>query len=341
MGVNTPTLKKLLCAFVLVVFALIWSILPDAVQAQGQDKPIEEQEEKPQGRTSLSVAVEQVQVNITVQDRNGNLIQGLRKEHFKVYEEKVEQTVTFFTPIEAPITAVLVTEYSNVIPWEWLYEAWLGSHLFADQMRPEDWVAVVAYDIRPEILVDFTQNKAEVYNALRRLNYPAYTESKLYDAVYDVLDRVEDVEGRVAMILVSSGLDTFSQKTLDQIMDKVKEGNVVIYPISLGGNARVRSDFSTNIRMDLYQAEAVLKYFAKYTGGVAFFPRFVQAYKGIFQTISSLLRSQYSLGYVSTNTKEDGKFRKIKVEVIADVDGDGKPDKLKVQHREGYSVKKG
>ena len=338
---NTPTMKKSLCAFVLVVFALIWGLLPDALQAQRQGKPIEEQEEKPQGRASISVAVEQVQVDITVQDKKGNLIQGLRREHFKVFEEKVEQEVTFFTPIEAPITAILVTEYSSVIPWEWLYEAWLGSHMFADQMRPEDWVAVVAYDIRPEILVDFTQNKAEVYNALRKLNYPAFRESNLYDAVYDVLDRVADVEGKVAMVLISSGLDTFSKKNLDQILDKVKEANVVIYTISLGGNARVRNDYGTSARMDLYQAEAVLKYFAKYTGGVSFFPRFVQAYGGIFQTISALLRSQYSLGYISTNTKKDGKYRKIKVEVIADVDGDGKPDKLKVHHREGYSVKKG
>ncbi len=334
-------MKKLLCALTLVVFALIWGILPDAVQAQRQGKPIEEEEEKPQGRASISVAVEQVKVDVTVQDQKGNLIQGLRPEHFRIYEEKVEQTVSFFAPIEAPITAVLVTEFSQVIPWEWLYEAWLASYLFADLMRPEDWIAAVAYDIRPEILVDFTQNKAEVYNALRKLNSPAFRESNLYDAVYDVLDRVAEVDGKVAMILVTSGLDTFSKKNLDETLDKVKESNVVIYPVSLGGNARTRNDYSTNVRMDLYQAEATLKYFAKYTGGVAFFPRFTQAYKGIFQTISALLRSQYSLGYVSTNTKKDGKFRKIKVEVVADVDGDGKPDKLKVQHREGYLVEKG
>jgi len=208
-------------------------------------------------------------------------------------------------------------------------------------MRPEDWVAVVAYDIRPEILVDFTQNKAEVYNALRRLNYPSFRESNLYDTVYDVLERVEELEGKVAMILVSSGLDTFSKKNLNETLDKVKEGNVVIYPISLGGNARMRNNYNTSTRMDLYQAQAVLKYFARYTGGVAFFPRFVQQYKGIFRTISALLRNQYSLAYVSTNTKKDGKFRKIKVEVVADVDGDGKPDKLKVQHREGYLIEKG
>jgi len=123
-------MKKLFCAFLVVVFALIWGISPDAVQAQRQSKPIEEEEEKPQGRASLSIAVEQVKVDVTVQDKNGNLIQGLQKENFRIYEEKVEQKITFFSPIEAPITAVLVTEFSNVIPWEWLHEALLASHLF-------------------------------------------------------------------------------------------------------------------------------------------------------------------------------------------------------------------
>ncbi len=185
--------------------------------------------------------------------------------------------------------------------------------------------------------------KGQIFNALRRLNTPAFTESNLYDAVYDVLDRIEELDSKVAIVLISSGLDTFSKKNLDETLDKVRKSNAVIYPISLGGNARARYDqsYGTSTRMDLYQADAVLKAFAKYTGGVAFFPRFAQAHQAIFQTVSLLLRNQYSLGYVSTNTKKDGKLRKIKVEVMADIDGDGKPDKkLKVQHREGYVVEK-
>jgi VWFA-related protein len=328
---------------VLVFSSLLLATFSLSLEAQQQGRDIEEEQEKPEGRAALRVSVNQIKVDVTVQDRDGNLIGGLSKEHFKIYEEKIEQEITYFSPVEAPMTAILVTEYSSVIPWEWLYEAWNGTYLFAEQMRPEDWVAAVAYDIRPEILVDFTQNKAEVFNALRKLNYPAFRESNLYDALWDVLDRVQELDNKVAVILISSGLDTFSKKNLDQTLDKVRKSNAVIYPVSLGGNTRARYDqnFSTSTRMDLYQADAVLKAFAKYTGGVAFFPRFVQAHQGIFQTISLLLRNQYSLGYVSTNTKKDGKLRKIKVEVLADVDGDGKPDKkLKVQHREGYVVEK-
>ena len=324
----------------ITVFLLLGCFYPAiAVPAQeGRDRPIEEESEDPQGRAALRVEVEVVQLDVTVQDEKGNLIQGLKKEHFKIWEDKVEQEVVNFTPVEAPMTAVLLTEYSSVIPWEWLYEAWLGSHIFVDQMRQEDWVAAVAYDIRPEILVDFTRNKGQVFNALRSLNTPAFRESNLYDALYDVLDRVSEVEGKVAVVLISSGLDTFSKKNLNEILDKVKSSNAVIYPVSLGGNMRARSDqnFSTSTRMDLYQADAVLKGFAQYSGGMAFFPRFVQQHKGIFETISALLRNQYSLGYVSTNKQEDGKYRKITVEAVVDVDGDGKPDKLKVQHREGY-----
>ncbi len=337
-------MKRLFCALIVAVSLLTWGVLPNAVQAQEREQPIEEQEEKPQGRASLRVAVNQIKVDVTVQDKDGNLIQGLGREHFKVFEEKVEQDISFFTPIEAPITAVLLVEFSSVIPWQWLYEAYQASNYFVAQMRPEDWIAVVAYDIRSEILVDFTHNKNEVFNSLRRLNYPAFRESNLYDALYEVLDGVEDLESKAAVVLVSSGLDTFSKINLDDILDKVKESNAVIYPISLGGSSRVTDDryYSNTTRMDLFQADAVLKAFAKHTGGMAFFPRFEPQYRAIFETISRLLRNQYSLGYVSTNTKKDGKFRKIKVEVVADVDGDGKPDKnLKVQHRDGYQAEKG
>ncbi|MEE8348368.1 MAG: VWA domain-containing protein [Acidobacteriota bacterium] len=333
---RTPWITLALAGLFLAPFSL-------SVQAQQVGRDIEEEQEDPEGRASLRVSVNQINVDVTVQDRDGNLIGGLSKHHFKIYENKVEQEVTYFSPVEAPMTAILVTEYSSVIPWEWLYEAWNASYLFADQMRPEDWVAAVAYDIRPEILVDFTQNKAQVFNALRKLNTPAFRESNFYDAIWDVMDRIEEVENKVAIILISSGLDTFSKKNLDDTLEKARKTNAVIYAISLGGNNRARYDqnYSTSTRMDLYQADAVLKALAKYTGGVAFFPRFAQAHKGIFQTISLLLRNQYSLGYVSTNTKKDGKLRKIKVEVMADVDGDGKPDKkLKVKHREGYVVEK-
>ncbi len=282
-----------------------------------------------------------MRVDVTVHDKKKNLIQGLQKHHFKIYEDKVEQELTNFLPIEAPITVVMVIEYSKAIPWQYINEAWLASKTFVQQIRDDDWVAVVAYDIRPEILVDFTQSKDQVQRGLGKLGYPTFRESNLYDTIYDVLDRVQEVEQRVAVILISSGLDTFSKKNLNETLDRVKQSNVVIYSISLGGNLRARREvyLPGTVRLDLYQGDATLRWFAKYTGGEAFFPRFVQQYRGVFQTISDSLRNQYSISYVSSNPKKDGKYRKIKVEASADVDRDGKPEKLKVRHREGYLAK--
>ncbi len=322
-----------------LAFFLGLATLAGSTLGQPPTKPLEEEDRKPEAQGSLRVDVSQIQVDITVQDKDGNLITGLTKNDFTVFEDKVEQKISNFAPVEAPMTAVLVAEYSNAVPWEFLYEVWWASHYFVDGMREGDWVAVVAYDIRPEILVDFTQNKAEVLDSLRRLNYPAFSESNLYDTVYDTLDRLEEVQGKTAMILVTSGLDTFSKKNLEQVLNRAKNTNVVIYPVNIGGNFLARNEhrLSSITRMDFYQAEATLKYLAKYTGGQAYFPRFTQAFPGIFQTISALLRSQYSLSYVSTNKKRDGKFRKIKVQVRdLDLNGDGKPDKLKVNYREGY-----
>ncbi len=304
-----------------------------------QPRPIEEAEDRPEGRATLRVEIEQIRVDVTVQDKKGNLIQGLNKGHFKVYENKVEQEITNFSPIEAPMTAVLVAEYSRLLPWTgFLEEVYYASHYFVRGMREGDFIAIIAYDIRPEILTDFTSNPAEALDALRRLNFPAFSESNMYDAVIDTLDRLEEVEGKTAVVLVSSGLDTFSKHNLDDLLRTAKKTNVVIYPVAVGGNvlARYEHRLPASTRMDFYQAEATLKALARFTGGEAFFPRFLGAFPGIFETISALLRNQYSLSYVSSNPSKDGKFRKIKVEVNADVNGDGKPDKLKVNHKEGY-----
>lgn len=328
----------------LLAFLLLLGALPAAssVSQQSDRRQIEEEPDRPAGQAALRVDVEQVRVDVTVQDRNGNLIQGLQKENFRIYEERVQQEIVNFTPIEAPMTAVLITEYSRVLPWELLYESWLASHVFVEQLRRDDWLAIVAYDLRPEILADFTQNKFEAYNALRRLNFPAFSESNLYDTVTDVLERLEEVDGKTSIILISTGLDTFSKKTLGQTLDVVKNSATPIYAVSLGGNLRARADhrFGSTLRMDFHQADATLRYMARYTGGESFFPRFTQAFPGIFETISAMLRHQYSLSYVPTDTKRDGKYRKIRVEVAADIDGDGKPDKLKVNHREGYFAAK-
>ncbi len=338
--------KQALAVFAALLSAVLFlSIEVPRAQKQGQ-RPLEEEEDRPAGRTTIRVGVSQVQVDVTVQDKKGNLIRGLKQEHFKVYEDKIEQEITNFSPTEAAMTAVLVVEFSNYISnrvdyyggWEMIYEALQASHTFVRGMRQGDWIAVIAYDLRSEILVDFTQNQGEVYGALRRLQNPAFSESNLYDTVIDTLDRMEEVKGKVSMVLVTSGLDSFSKANLGKLLKRAKNTNVTIYAFGLGGQFLARNDMhlSAITRMDFQQAEAMLKAITKSTGGAAYFPRFVAAFPGVFQNISALVRSQYSLSFVSTNTKTDSKYRKLRIKVEVDVNGDGKPDKLKVLHKEGY-----
>ncbi|HEY2931451.1 MAG TPA: VWA domain-containing protein [Acidobacteriota bacterium] len=304
-------------------------------------KDLKEKQESPRGRTSIRVSVEQVSVDATVTDKNGNLIKGLTVENFKIYEDKIEQKISNFAPVDAPITVVLLVEYNKLI-WYGLYEVLTAAYTFVEQVRPEDWMALVAYDIRPEILTDFTQNKGEIYNALRRLNYPAWSEANFYDASIDVLSRVQEIDGKVAIVMLTTGRDTFSKVNLDKALKAVKSTSAIIYPISIMGNLRARYEhqMADETRLDFYQADAVLKEYAKATGGVAYFPRFLQEYPSIFTDISNMLRSQYRLSYTPTNTAKDGKFRKIRVEAKADLNADGKPDELKVRARDGYYASK-
>jgi Ca-activated chloride channel family protein len=313
---------------------------PRTMQPPAQTQ--EQDQDRPQGQAAISVAVDLVTLQALVTDPKGNVIMGLKPENFKIYEDNVEQQITHFASVDANITVVMLVEYSRQVS-RFIYEVWDAIYGFANTLKEGDWVAVIGYDIRPEILSDFTQDKQKLYDTLRRFNYPAFLESNLSDALIFTLDRVEEIEGKVAVLLVSTGLDTFSRATYDDALKKCKASNASIYAISLGQNFRIRADaagmISPQANMDLLMADNRLRYFTEFTGGAAYFPRFTTEFPSIFHNISALLRNQYSISYASSNPKKDGKFRKIRVEVSADYNNDGKPDKVKVTTRSGYLAK--
>jgi len=304
---------------------------------------------------SVAVSVDLVTVDVTVQDRNGHFLPGLKKGHFRVLEDSVPQTIQTFEATEAPMTAVMVVEFNNLYQTFWTetwYQTLTAAYGFLDTLRKEDWIAIVAYDIRPEILQDFTQNKQAAYAAMQRLRFPAFSEANLYDTLDDVLTRLEDVAGKKGIVLMSTGIDTFSKITYDKILKKVQSSEVPIYPIGLMQMVRELADargyMGPIMRMDFLQADNALRTFAQYSGGRAFFPRFYGEFPSIFATISGQMRNQYTLGYVPTNTARDGKFRKIKVELVDEtgkqlkiVDQKGKEVKYTVYARNGYYAPKG
>lgn len=301
---------------------------------------------------SLRVNVPLVNVDALVTTKDGQFVPGLKKENFRVYEDGVAQSITNFSQAEAPITAVLLVEFAST-NYFFLKDALDASYTFANTLKKNDWIAVVSYDMKPRILTDFTQDKNAVRGALGQLSIPGFAETNLFDALFDTLDRLDRIDGHKYIILVSTGVDTFSKLNLDQIFKKIKTTHdITIFPVSVGGWLRAQIDNPSRglaiptSHMDYLQADNEMNTFARMTGGRAYFPRFRGELPSIFNDIGADIRNQYSLAYHPTNSKLDGSFRKLKVEIVS---ADGSPLKVRDQHgkevkyqviaREGYTAK--
>jgi Ca-activated chloride channel family protein len=300
----------------------------------------------------FSTNVDVVTLDVAVMDNKGHFIPGIPPGNFRVLEDNVPQQIkSVNTGGEAPMTIAMVIEFSN--KFQRLYgRTWFQTLQltwgFASTLKPQDYVAVVAYDMRPEILTDFTTDRSKTEEALHRLTIPAFSEANLYDAVTDTADRMSAIEGRKAILLIASGIDTFSKITYDQARKKLQEAAVPVYIVSLMQALREMGDayMPATMRMDFLQADNAMRTFAKETGGQAYFPRFEGEYGTIFQSIHDSLRSQYVLSYSSTNKAHDGAFRKIKVELVnpatneplAVKDEKGKPLKYSIITKNGYKA---
>jgi VWFA-related protein len=249
------------------------------------------------------------------------------------------------------MTITMVIEFSN--RYQRFYSsAWFqtlsAAYGFLQTLKPEDYVAIVAYDLRSEILSDFSTDRQQAYEAMQRLRIAGFSESNLYDALVDTAQRMQDIEGRKAILLLSSGVDTFSKLTFDKARKGVQDAGVPIYAIGLMQAIRImyEGQMGPIQRLDFLQADNQMRTFAKESGGMAFFPRFYGEMPGIFQAISEAMRNQYVLTYNPANQARDGKFRKIKVEVIDPktneplrvVDEKGKPIKYQIVAKLGYTA---
>ncbi len=301
------------------------------------------------GNYSVRKDVSLVSLDVQVKTKDGNFVPNLKPENFRVIEDGVPQHVKDFkVQDDVPITAVLLVEFGST-NYYFMVDALRASYTFANTLKKDDWIAVTAYDMRPHILVDFTQNKEEIYDALGTLRVPGFHEFNLFDSLYDTIDRLERVEGHKYIILVSSGLDSFSRLRLDQIYDKVKTTrDITIYAVGTGQFARNMSDqyIGSIARMSLLQGDNQLRTFAKWTGGHAYFPIFAANFKEVFADIAADIRNEYVLTYSPTNAKQDGTFRKVKIELQAPDGGKltlknekGKDLKYDIIAREGYTAK--
>jgi Ca-activated chloride channel family protein len=307
--------------------------------------------EIPADTPTFSSDVNTVELDVAVLDNKGKFIPSIPKTNFRVLEDNVPQKIASFNlNSDAPMTIAMVVEFSNLYQryysqgW---YETLLASYGFVQTLHPQDYVAVIAYDLRTEILCDFTTDRGKVQEAMQRLRIPGFSEANLFDALAETEERMSNIEGRKAILLIASGRDTFSKLTFDKARKAVQEGGVPIYAISMLQAMRIMAEqyMSDSQRMDFLQADNEMNTFARETGGQAFFPRFFGEFPNIFQSVSAALRNQYSLTYVPSNQAKDGQFRKIKVELVDPQTGTavrimegGKPVKYTVIAKAGYTA---
>jgi VWFA-related protein len=314
------------------------------------------------GLATFKSDVSVVTVDVAVTDNKGHFIPGLPTcakpeecghSNFRVLEDNVPQQIKSITMGEAPMTVAMVVEFSarfqQFYGSTW-YQTLTAAYGFAQSLKPDDFLAIVAYDIRPEMLSDFTTDRRKTQEALQRLNIPGFSEANLYDALTDTADRMSGIEGRKAIVLISSGIDTFSKKNYGEARKSLQESGVPVYAIGLMQALRDMADamgaMGSIQRLDFLQADNAMRTFSKETGGQAFFPRFLGEFPTIFQAIHQALRQQYVITYNPSNAVHDGTFRKIKVELVNPAtneplpmkDEKGKPVKYQILAKAGYKA---
>ena len=309
------------------------------------------------GNITLHVDVPEVTVDVGVLlEKTGQFVPGLKPTNFRVYEDGVEQKIEGFKRTEAPITALMLCEYAArgwIFRRDMLNAAWE----FTQQLRPQDYIALETFDLKSHIDVDFTQDHREVQQAIQQLAMESYSpatfsETDIFDALYDALDRLDRVQGQKYIILIASGIDTMSKLTFDKIYKRVKEArDTTIYAVSTDGLVEEMSGGRGGMRasmreMDYLQADNEMRSFAQATGGQWFRPVFQGELPDMVQNINANIRAKYELIYRPTNAKQDGTYRKLQVKLVDDEgqplrlqDEKQKPLKYDIIARDGYRAK--
>src|SRR5580692_6202466 len=198
----------------------------------------------PENIPNFKSDVDVVSVDVAVLDNKGHFIPNIPRGSFRVLEDNVPQQVKSFGKSTAPMTVCLLVEFSAKFQWyggQTWYQTLSAAYGFAQTLKPDDYVALIAYDFKEEILSDFTTDKRKTYEAMQRLRIPGFSEANLFDALADTEDRMSKIEGRKAIVLLSSGIDTFSKLTYDKARKIIQDAGVPVYAISLMQALRIMS----------------------------------------------------------------------------------------------------
>lgn len=277
------------------------------------------------GQVPFRARVDLVNLGVTVTDRKGGLVADLAPEAFEVYEDGKKQTIRYFaagsTSADAapPMHLGLMLDVSESMGDDMSFTK-TASIKFLNTLTDAVDITVVDFDTEVRA-ARYSQNEfARLIERIRQKKASGFTA--LYDAVGVYLDGASGQDGRKIMLIYTDGGDTRSSITFRELMDLLKASDVTVYPI---GELEHQSASSKN------EKRMLLQQMADITGGQAFFPTAVKELDGVYEKVVAQIRAQYTLGYVSTNAKADGSWRKVEIRMAG---ADSRS--LRVRSRKGY-----
>lgn len=293
-------------------------------RAQASPPPLEPQ--------ALAARTDLVRVDVSVLDKHGKFAAGLSRGDFRVLDDGVERPIVSFAPVEAPARALVMIETSPAVYL--IHDQHLAAAFALLQgLDPADQVALVTYSDRPHEILGFTTNKSELREALNSLQYTiGMGQLNFYDALSSVLDGLAPAQGKTAVVLLTTGLDSSPISNWKPLVRKLRGSDVVIFSVALGGDLRgaetkrskkkkkeARGEGKSTQRPDsldhltgFARADRALRLLAQITGGRAYFPQSDKDFVPIYRQIAAALRHQYVLGIAPAH---DGKFHSLTVEV--------------------------
>lgn len=268
------------------------------------------------------VGVATVFLKVSISDPLGRYVTGLEKEHFQIFEDKVEQPITHFSQQSAPISVGIVFDVSGSMKDNNnIKKAKNAITRFLESGNPDDEYFLVTFNQKTTLVQSFTAQSASVQNEVA-FQKPG-GQTAMYDAVYMGLDHMKRARNeKKALVLITDGEDNSSRYTPAEIREFAKESDVQIYAIGEQGNL----DYGRNVIQNVVSI----------TGGRSFFPNSFNELDYYIDLVHAELRNQYVIGYAPTNTEHDGKWRRIRVKLDAPK---GLP-KLAIHAREGYYAPK-
>jgi Ca-activated chloride channel family protein len=277
-----------------------------------------------QSRPTFRAQTDLVTLGVTITDRRGHFLADLAQQDFEVFEDGARQTVTYFARGEQADTAPalhvgLVFDTSGSMGQD-ISLARSAAVKFLNTLRDAVDITLVDFDTEVRLARYGQEDFPRIVERIRSRKPDGFTA--LYDALGVYLDDAQRDDGRTILVVFTDGGDTRSALRFSELLTSIRASDVTVYTVGFLDNQRRTEALEQRVRLSQIATEA---------GGEAFFPQSMTHIEEAYDKIVAQIRAQYSLGYVSTNTRRDGRWRKVEVKVRRDaVDGP------RVQARKGY-----